>query len=128
MGGKTAIAAGLVTGLLTGAVVVGAVVLLAPRSAPDVPAAPTPVAEASPTPTTSPSASPSSTAGGSSSPSASGSPIAGEALAIGSPAPPLSVPQLGGGQVSLASLKGSPVWLTFMAGSCPACRDELPVM
>ena len=44
MGGKTAIAGGLVAGLLTGAVVVGAVVLLTPPPAPAEVPVPSPVA------------------------------------------------------------------------------------
>jgi thiol-disulfide isomerase/thioredoxin len=30
--------------------------------------------------------------------------------------------------VDLASLRGKPVWVNFMATSCPECRDELPLM
>src|SRR5439155_18833270 len=47
---------------------------------------------------------------------------------VGEPAPPLTLPLLGGGSVDLASLKGKPVWLNFMATYCPPCRDEFPVM
>jgi cytochrome c biogenesis protein CcmG, thiol:disulfide interchange protein DsbE len=131
MGGKTAIGGGLVAGLVTGAIVVGAVVLLAPGpGAPDPADSPEPVAQASASPSVSASTSPSASDG--SSPGASGSPGAsvdpGAAFGIGEPAPPLAVPQLGGGEIALSNLRGKPVWVNFMASWCPPCRDELPIM
>jgi cytochrome c biogenesis protein CcmG/thiol:disulfide interchange protein DsbE len=125
MGGKTAIGGGLVAGLVTGAIIVGAVVLLAPGpAAPDPDASPMPVAEASASPSVAPSASPSGSDG--SSPGASADP--GAAFGIGEPAPPLVVPQLGGGEIALSNLRSKPVWVNFMATWCPPCRDELPIM
>ena len=50
------------------------------------------------------------------------------AFHVGQPAPALSLPQLGGGRIELAALRGQPVWLTFMATTCPSCRDEFPLM
>jgi thiol-disulfide isomerase/thioredoxin len=50
------------------------------------------------------------------------------AFHVGEPAPALSLPLLGGGSVDLASLKGKPVWVNFMATYCPPCRDEFPIM
>jgi cytochrome c biogenesis protein CcmG, thiol:disulfide interchange protein DsbE len=125
MGGKTAIGGGLVAGLITGAIVVGAVVLLTPGpEAPDPVASPPPVAEASASQPAPPAASPSGSAA--SSPDASADP--GAAFGIGQPAPPLAVPQLGGGEIALSNLRGKPVWVNFMATWCPPCRDELPIM
>lgn len=47
---------------------------------------------------------------------------------IGEAAPDLKIPQLGGGEIDLANLKGKPLWINFMATYCPPCRDEFPLM
>ncbi len=47
---------------------------------------------------------------------------------VGGPAPALVVPQVGGGMIDLASLRGKPVWINFMATWCPPCQDEFPLM
>jgi thiol-disulfide isomerase/thioredoxin len=47
---------------------------------------------------------------------------------VGEPAPSLSVPQVGGGMIDLAALRGKPVWVNFMATWCPPCQDEFPLM
>ena len=47
---------------------------------------------------------------------------------IGEPAPALVVPQVGGGTIDLANLKGKPVWVNFMGTYCPPCHDEFPLM
>ncbi len=152
MGGKTAIAAGLLVGVLTGAGALAAVLYLAPDLTMPAPsqATPSPQASRSPAPpgsgapTTSPSTvlpsmpgvSPSASPGASASPGGAGSPSASDApgasttglLGVGEPAPALVVPQLGGGTIHLAALRGQPVWVNFMATWCLPCRDELPLM
>ena len=60
------------------------------------------------------------------SPGASGDP--GAAFRIGQPAPALVVPQLGGGTIDLANLRGKAVWLNFMQTTCPECVGEFPLM
>lgn len=62
----------------------------------------------------------------SASPSATEPPPVG--LGVGSTAPELTVPQLGGGTIDLALLRGRALWINFTASWCPTCRDELPVM
>ena len=47
---------------------------------------------------------------------------------VGEPAPALVVPQVGGGTIDLANLKGQPVWVNFMGTYCPPCIDEFPLM
>jgi cytochrome c biogenesis protein CcmG, thiol:disulfide interchange protein DsbE len=147
MGGKTAIAAGLVLGALAGAALLGGVVLLAPDTGASGETQPTPVATASPVPSSAPSppASPQASAspgppaspGPSASPGTSDPPGTSPSVAassstglfgVGQPAPSLVVPQLGGGTIDLAALHGKPVWVNFMATWCLPCRDELPVM
>ena len=38
------------------------------------------------------------------------------------------MPQVGGGTIDLANLRGKPVWVNFMATWCPPCQDEFPLM
>ena len=47
---------------------------------------------------------------------------------VGRPAPALTAPQVGGGTIDLAALRGRPVWLVFTGTYCPPCRDEYPLM
>jgi len=47
---------------------------------------------------------------------------------VGTSAPALVAPQVGGGTINLAALRGKPVWLVFTGTYCPPCRDEYPVM
>jgi cytochrome c biogenesis protein CcmG/thiol:disulfide interchange protein DsbE len=125
------VALGIVAGLLAGAVGWAALVAFGPTAPP--PSTPPPSLSL-PTEPPSPGISPSQSARAAS-PSASGSATAPGASAsaaalfgVGSPAPALRVPQLGGGTIDLAALRGKPVWLNFMATWCPPCRDELPLM
>jgi thiol-disulfide isomerase/thioredoxin len=113
------IVAGLLSGVLAAALIVAAIVLLAPDPAPSAPArtaATSVVASPSPTPTPVPTV-------GLASPSA----VSGN-FHVGQMAPPLRIPQVGGGTVDLAALRGRPVWVNFMRTDCPPCRDEFPLM
>ncbi|MBA2718618.1 MAG: redoxin domain-containing protein [Chloroflexi bacterium] len=47
---------------------------------------------------------------------------------VGEVAPALVVPQVGGGTIDLAKLRGQAVWLNFMQTTCPECIDEFPRM
>lgn len=47
---------------------------------------------------------------------------------VDKPAPTLTAPQVGGGSIDLAALRGKPVWVVFTGTYCPPCRDEYPVM
>jgi thiol-disulfide isomerase/thioredoxin len=112
--------AGLVLGVVVAAVLLGGILAFAPAA--PLPSIATPsLALASVVPSakasTPPSSAPSASAGASS-----------RAFHIGEPAPPLQVPQVGGGSIDLANLKGKPVWINFMATWCPACQDEFPLM
>lgn len=130
MGPRQSIAAGLAAGAVTAVVVLGGVILLGPAvAAPGVPSAsPAASASASAGPTGSPiapgSAAPSGTAG----PSASGSDGETADFHIGEAAPTLVVPQVGGGTIDLAALKGKAVWVNFMQTTCVPCIDEFPLM
>jgi thiol-disulfide isomerase/thioredoxin len=139
MGGKIAIATGLVTGIVAGGLVLGGILLLAP--APAVPAASDPPATASPSPSASPAPSPDASPSPSHSvpPSpASPTPVPSidatssvppeTGFGVGEPAPSLRVPRVGGGEIDIAALRGKPVWVNFMATWCLPCRDELPAM
>jgi len=119
---RLSIVAGLVAGIAVGVVVLGGIVAFAPDPAPTVTPVPTVVPTAAPAP---------SAAAASASPSASASAAASGSAAlfhIGEPAPSLVVPQVGGGTIDLANLRGTPVWVNFMGTYCPPCVDEFPLM
>ncbi len=119
---RLSIVAGLVAGIAVAVVVLGGIVAFAPDPAPTVTPVPTVVPTAAPAP---------SAAAASASPSASASAAASGSAAlfhIGEPAPSLVVPQVGGGTIDLANLRGTPVWVNFMGTYCPPCVDEFPLM
>ncbi len=126
MGPRFAIAAGLLAGIGVAAILLIGLLALAPE--PAAPPSPAPsIAEASGAaqPTPGP-ASPSTVASASATAAPGGGP--GRAFHVGEPAPALVVPQVGGGTIDLAALKGKPVWVNFMATWCPPCQDEFPLM
>ena len=49
-------------------------------------------------------------------------------VVVGQPAPPLVLHTLDGGAISLESLKGQVVIITFWATWCVPCREELPLL
>ena len=59
-----------------------------------------------------------------------GAPASGDSenFHIGEAAPALVVPQVGGGTIDLAALKGTPVWVNFMQTTCEPCITEFPLM
>lgn len=122
---RLAILAGLLSGILVAVLVLGGIYALAPEGAAVVPTA-SPEASSAPAsvvPT------PSGSSASVSSPSAVTSAAGSSALFhIGEAAPPLIVPQVGGGTIDLSALKGQPVWVNFMATWCPPCQDEFPLM
>ncbi len=120
MKARLSIVAGLVVGIAVAGLLLGGILAFAPdRPRPSSPAPSLAIATAGPSP--SPSVAPSVT------PSASVTASAG-AFHVGEPAPALVVPQVGGGTIDLANLKGKPVWINFMATWCPPCQDEFPLM
>lgn len=128
MSPRLAVLAGLVSGILVAVVVLGGIYTLAPEATAVIPSAgpsATPVTSAAPA-SAAPSASASAAVAPSGSPAASAS--ATGLFHIGEPAPALVVPQVGGGTIDLAQLKGKPVWVNFMATYCPPCQDEFPLM
>ena len=134
------ILAGLLAGVLVAAGVLAAFVFVGPdpiglrlTTAPTLVPPSASVAIESPAPSTacgSPAASGAPGAGCVPAPSDSPVPSAdpGAAFHIGQPAPALVVPQVGGGTIDLANLRGKPVWLNFMQTTCPECVDEFPLM
>ena len=47
---------------------------------------------------------------------------------IGAPAPSFSEPTAAGTTLTMASLEGKPLWLSFFATWCPPCNEEAPVI
>lgn len=126
MGTRLTILLGLLSGVAVAVAVLAGVLAFAPE---------VPVARATPPPSAAPSptSGPDGTLGPGESPAPSGAPSPSATLIttnfhVGEQAPPIVVPQLGGGQIDLAALKGMPVWVNIMATWCPECRDEFPLM
>ena len=123
MWARLSIVAGLVVGVAAAGLLLGGLLALAPETPlPSVAAPSAAVASATP------SLAPVSPSPGGSALAAPSSAASGTALHVGQPAPPLVVPQVGGGTIDLASLKGMPVWINFMATSSPSSKDEFPLM
>jgi peroxiredoxin len=131
MSSRLWVLAGLLSGVITGLAVLTLAVILGPEPG-IAKATSSPVAgsTASPAPTLTPAGSlgvsvstaaptelPSIAPAGATSP-----------LRIGQPAPALAVPQVGGGTIDLATLRGRPVWVVFLTASCSACVGELSLM
>jgi len=128
---RLSILAGLLAGIAVALLVLGGIVAFTPEPG----ASPTPAPEPSgPIGSPSPSLAVPSPSGsgpaGSQSPSAP--PSGGSSLAglfhVGEVAPALVVPQVGGGTIDIANLRGKPVWVNFWATNCPPCLDEFPLM
>ena len=132
MGGRTVIALGLVTGVVAGGLLVGGLVAFLPGAGPMMPSpTPAPIATATPEPSDAPSPSAAASAPTVASLPPTAEPAAttvAQAFGVGEPATSLALPTVGGGTVDLASLRGKPVWVNFMATWCPPCIDELPLM
>ncbi len=130
MSPRLSIIAGLLAGVAVALLVLGGILALAPERGSAATPAPVPSVSI---PVLSPSP-----AGTPASPSPSGSgalPTAGASSSgsaglfhVGEPAPALAVPQVGGGTIDLANLRGKPVWVNFMGTYCPPCLDEFPLM
>ena len=126
---RLSIIAGLLAGVAVALLVLGGILAFAPERGSAATPAPVPsvsIPVLSPSPADA-SASPSAGSGASPTAGASGSGSAG-LFHVGEPAPALAVPQVGGGTIDLANLRGKPVWVNFMGTYCPPCLDEFPLM
>jgi cytochrome c biogenesis protein CcmG, thiol:disulfide interchange protein DsbE len=127
LGPRSSIVAGLLVGVATAVVLLASVVAFIPDPIDATPTESPPPTQASlqPEPGASPSATPATVSASASTPA---SPDGSAQFHVGQPAPPLMLPQVGGGTIDLASMRGKPVWVNFMATWCPPCQDELPLM
>jgi thiol-disulfide isomerase/thioredoxin len=124
LGARSSVVAGLLAGSTAAVVLIAGVVAFAPE--PSVPSASPNLPSASAPSPSSPSSPVAPTSDITPSPEATSS--EGALFHVGEPAPPLVVPQVGGGSIDLAALRGKPVWVNFMATWCPPCQDEFPLM
>ena len=125
---RLSIVAGLVVGIAVAVGILAGILAFAPEP-PVTPTAPPSSALASADST--PGGSPTTPVPASNAPSSAASAARSEGPAlfhVGESAPALVVPQVGGGTIDLAALRGKPVWINFMATWCPSCQDELPLM
>lgn len=121
---RSPLLAGVLAGLLVGVVALAIVVAgLEPETITPVRPTQPPVA-ASPSPGATSTIPPSPSPG----PTPSPSPSPSTGVAIGERAPALKVDGIGGDEIDLAALRGTPVWVNFTATWCPTCRDELSIM
>jgi thiol-disulfide isomerase/thioredoxin len=127
MWARLSIVIGLVAGIAAAALLLGGILALAPEPAPPVTPAPS-VALATPTPVAPPATTGVSASPTASGPASSSSADPGALFGVGEAAPALVVPQVGGGTIDLADLRGQPVWVNFMGTYCPPCQDEFPLM
>ncbi len=128
---RVSIVAGLLTGVAVAALVIGGILAFspAPGAAPTPPPQPSvSLTSPSPTPTSSASASPDGSGSPGASATSSPSGDGGALFHVGEAAPALVIPQVGGGTIDLANLRGKPVWVNFMGTYCPPCVDEFPLM
>lgn len=127
---RLSIVAGLFAGIAVAILALGGIVAFAPDQTPA--ATPIPTFVASSSPSVAPSVAVASASAPASGPGASASADASEdpgaLFHIGEAAPALVVPQVGGGTIDLANLRGTPVWVNFMGTYCPPCVDEFPLM
>jgi len=132
MASRLSIVAGLLAGVVVALALIAGFVFVGPDPGrPSASSASAPAAQVSPSASQVASASPSGSAV-TGSPSASASAGSGGSetanFHVGQPAPSLVVPQVGGGTIDIAALKGSAVWVNFMQTTCPPCMDEFPLM
>jgi len=126
MGARSSLVAGLLAGTAAAVLLIAGVVAFAPEPAAPISSPATPTSSpTTPTPSPAPSsAAPTTVASVSPEPST----ITQGPFHVGEPAPALVVPQVGGGTIDLAALRGKPVWVNFMATWCPSCQEEFPQM
>jgi thiol-disulfide isomerase/thioredoxin len=125
LGARSSVVAGLLAGIAAAVVLIAGVVAFAPEPVVPTPSPATLPSVTAGTPTAAPSlAAPTIATTASPQASAAG----GSPFHVGEPAPPLVVPQVGGGTIDLVALRGKPVWVNFMATWCPSCQDEFPLM
>jgi thiol-disulfide isomerase/thioredoxin len=123
MSPRTTIAAGLASGAVVALIALAAAIALLPEPRAAADGTADPDASAS----TSPGSSAAASGDGGASPSVVAS-IGDSGFGVGEPAPLLRVPQVGGGEIDLASLAGRPVWLAFIQTTCQPCLEDIPRM